>query len=180
MSSPVILLVGFLNPLIVFIKQTGYNETLFNFMSIFILAFFGSFLLYVSAQKNVYHDWIRRIFLFPLFLAGSMGLSVNNTVAVVEGLFRKKSEFVRTPKYLSQNLYKTKISTEYIPKSDLLLSLVELLLSFYSLIGVIASIYYLDIGAFFFNSLFFIGFGIVSVLSLKTSIFNKSTKQKNG
>ena len=176
---PFILLVGILNPLIVFIKQTGYNETLFNFMSIFILAFFGSFLLYVSAQRNIYHNWIRRIFIFPLFLAGSMGLSVNNTVAVIGGLFRRKSEFVRTPKYLSQDLYKAKISSEYIPRRGFSLSIVELLLSLYSLIGVIASIYYLDVGAFFFNSLFFIGFGIVSVLSLKTSIFNKSTTQKN-
>lgn len=177
---PIILLVGILNPLIVFIKHTGYNETLFNFMSIFILAFIGSFLLYVSAQKNIYHNWIRRIFLFPLFLAIGMGLSVNNTIAVLGGLFRSKSEFVRTPKYSSQNFYKANFSTEYIPKSSLFLSFVELLLSFYSLIGVIASIYYLDIGAFFFNSLFFIGFGIVSVLSLNTSIFNKSTVQKNG
>lgn len=171
---PFILLVGILNPPIVFIKYTGYNETLFNFMSIFILAFIGSFLLYVFAQKYIYHNWIRRIFLFPIFLATGMGLSISNTIAVIGGLFRFKSEFVRTPKYLSHDLDKAKISTAYFSKSGLLLSFVEILLSIYSLIGVVASIYYLDIGAFFFNFLFFIGFGMVSVLSLKRLIFNKS------
>ena len=148
-------------------------------MSIFILAFIGSFLLYVTAQQKDSNSWINRIFLFPIFLAGSMGLSLNNSSAVMGGLFKKKSEFIRTPKYLLQDIDEGRISIEYLPKSGLSLSLFEFLLALYCLSGVVASIYYMDIGAFFFNSLFFIGFGIVSVLSLKSAIFNKSAIQKN-
>ena len=68
-------------------------------MSIFVLAFIGSFLFYMYSQKDIYADWRRRIFLFPVFMAGSMGFAVNNSKAVLEGLFNRKSEFVRTPKY---------------------------------------------------------------------------------
>ena len=66
-------------------------------MSVFVFAFIGSFLFYLFSQKDVYADWQRRLFLFPLFMAGSMGFAVNNSRAVLEGLFKKKSEFVRTP-----------------------------------------------------------------------------------
>ena len=58
----------------------------FIMMSGFIFAFFGSFIFYLFSQKDVYKDWRRRIYLFPVFMAGSMGLSVNNTKAVIEGI----------------------------------------------------------------------------------------------
>ena len=84
---------------LVFIKHTGAYDSYFAFMSVFVFAFIGSFLFYLFSQKDVYTDWQRRLFLFPLFMAGSMGFAVNNSRAVLEGLFKKKSEFVRTPKY---------------------------------------------------------------------------------
>jgi len=82
-----------------FIKHTGQYDATFMLMGGFIFAFFGSFVFYLYSQKDIYEDWRRRIYLFPVFMAGSMGLSVNNTKAVIEGLLNRKSEFVRTPKY---------------------------------------------------------------------------------
>ena len=41
----------------------------------------------------------RFLLLFPLFLCLSMGLSLHNTVAVLQGFRGKKSPFVRTPKF---------------------------------------------------------------------------------
>ena len=41
----------------------------------------------------------RFVLLFPLFLCLSMGLSLHNTVAVLQGFRGKKSPFVRTPKF---------------------------------------------------------------------------------
>ncbi len=41
----------------------------------------------------------RFMMLFPLFLSLSMGLSLHNGWAVLEGLWGKRSEFVRTPKF---------------------------------------------------------------------------------
>ena len=50
------------------------RRTYFTFMSVFVFAFIGSFLFYLFSQKDVYADWRKRIFLFPVFMAGSMGL----------------------------------------------------------------------------------------------------------
>ena len=41
----------------------------------------------------------RFVVLFPLFLSLSMGLSLHNGLAVLQGFFGKASEFVRTPKF---------------------------------------------------------------------------------
>ena len=68
-------------------------------MSFFIFAFVSSMMFYLYSQKDIYPDWQQRIIYFPVFMMGSMGLAVNNTKAVWEGLINKKSEFVRTPKY---------------------------------------------------------------------------------
>ncbi|MBI4417833.1 MAG: glycosyltransferase, partial [Ignavibacteriales bacterium] len=96
---PFILLAGLLNVPLIFIKQNGGHELYFALMSVFVLAFIGSFLFYLLSQKSIYPDWRRRLLLFPLFMAGSMGFAVNNSRAVFEGLFRRKTEFIRTPKY---------------------------------------------------------------------------------
>ncbi|HFA49548.1 MAG TPA: glycosyltransferase [Bacteroidetes bacterium] len=54
------------------------------------------------------------IVLFPLFLALSMGLSLHNTVAVVQGWLGKQSAFIRTPKFNIQGLRDTFKSQDYL------------------------------------------------------------------
>ena len=164
---PFIVIAGILNVPLIFIKHQGGYETYFNIMALFIFAFIGSFLFYLYSQKDVYHDWQKRMLLFPIFMAGSMGLSVNNSRAVIEGLFKKKSEFVRTPKYhiLNKKDYWTdKIYAK--TKFDYTI-LIECALALYCLFGVGASIYYLEISAVPFQLLFSSGFGFVAFLSIK-------------
>ena len=172
---PFILLAGILNVPLIFIKNSGPYNPFFNFMSIFVLAFISSFLFYLYAQKDVYSDWRKRITLFPLFMSGSMGMAVNNTRAVVEGLLNRKSEFVRTPKFqlvkdeqkMKNNKYHSMIKTDSS-------ALVELILTLYCFIGVVASIYFLELAALPFQLMFFFGFGFVSVLSIKQNLVKKA------
>ncbi len=96
---PFILLVAILNVPLIFIKNSVSHEVYFALMSVFVIAFISTFLFYLYSQKDVRTDWRKRIVLFPLFMAGSMGLAVNNSRAVFEGLMNRKSEFVRTPKF---------------------------------------------------------------------------------
>ncbi len=42
--------------------------------------------------------------LYPLFLCLSMGLALHNAIAVIQGWWGKKSEFVRTPKFNIRNV----------------------------------------------------------------------------
>ena len=164
---PFIVLAGILNVPLVFIKHAGMYDHYFTYMSVFTFAFIGSFLFYLFSQKDVYQDWQRRIFLFPVFMAGSMGLALNNSRAVLEGLFNKKSEFVRTPKYSIQNKKDSWTDKSYVPMKISSTVVLEIILAFYCLFGVVSSIYFLEIAAVPFQLLFFLGFAFVSVMSLK-------------
>lgn len=167
---PFILLAGLLNVPLIFIKQKGGHELYFALMSIFVLAFIGSFLFYLFSQKAVYPDWRRRILLFPLFMAGSMGFAVNNSRAVFEGLFKKKSEFVRTPKYRIEGKTDSWLGKKYVPLKLDWVVLVEIMLALYCFFGVISSLYYREIAAVPFQLLYFLGFTFVSSLSIKQAI----------
>jgi cellulose synthase/poly-beta-1,6-N-acetylglucosamine synthase-like glycosyltransferase len=164
---PFIILAGVLNVPLVFIKQTGEYEGYFTFMSVFVLAFIASFLFYLFSQKDVYADWRKRLLLFPLFMAGSMGFAVNNSKAVLEGLLRKKSEFVRTPKYSIKSRTDSWRDKSYAPPRLHWTVLLEMALAVYCLFGVASSIYFLEIAAVPFQLLFFLGFAFVSMMSLK-------------
>lgn len=164
---PFIVLAGVLNVPLVFIKHAGAHDAYFAFMSVFVFAFIGSFLFYLFSQKDVYADWRKRIFLFPVFMAGSMGFAVNNSRAVLEGLFKRKSEFVRTPKYSIQSKKDSWRDKSYVPVKISGTVVLEIVLALYCLIGVVASIYFLEIAAVPFQLMFFLGFAFVSALSLK-------------
>jgi cellulose synthase/poly-beta-1,6-N-acetylglucosamine synthase-like glycosyltransferase len=164
---PFILVAGILNVPLIFIKHQGGYEMYFTIMAVFVFAFIGSFLFYLYSQKDVYHDWQKRMLLFPLFMAGSMGFAVNNTRAVIEGLLKKKSEFVRTPKYSVIDKKDNWIDKKYaLMKFDFTV-VIEFLLALYCFFGVAASIYYLELAAVPFQLLFSMGFGLVAWLSIK-------------
>jgi cellulose synthase/poly-beta-1,6-N-acetylglucosamine synthase-like glycosyltransferase len=164
---PFIVLAGVLNVPLVFLKHSGLYESYFTFMSVFVFAFLGSFLFYLLSQRDVHPDWRRRLFLFPVFMAGSMGFAVNNTRAVLEGIFRKKSEFVRTPKYSIRDKRDSWKGKSYAPLKISSTVIVEIILSLYCLFGVASSIYFLEIAAVPFQLMFFLGFTFVSVMSVK-------------
>lgn len=164
---PFIVLAALLNVPLVFIKHQGGYETYFTVMAMFVFAFVGLFLFYLYSQKDVYPDWQRRMFLFPLFMAGSMGLSLNNTKAVLLGLLKKKTEFVRTPKYRIEKTHGTWIDKKYSPAKVSLLVVLEGLLSIYCFFGVLASMYFVELAAVPFQLLFATGYGSVAFLSIK-------------
>ncbi len=177
---PFIVLAGILNVPLVFIKHAGAHEAYFTFMSVFVFAFIGSFLFYLFSQKDVYADWRKRIFLFPVFMAGSMGFAVNNSRAVMEGLFKKKSEFVRTPKYSIRDKKDSWIDKSYVPIKISSTVVIEIILALYCLFGVASSIYFLEIAAVPFQLLFFLGFTWVSVLSLKHAWIARQMHTRKG
>jgi cellulose synthase/poly-beta-1,6-N-acetylglucosamine synthase-like glycosyltransferase len=177
---PFIILAGVLNVPLIFIKQQGGHQAYFALMSVFVIAFIGSFLFYLISQKSVYPDWRRRIMLFPLFMAGSMGFAVNNSRAVFEGLFKRKSEFVRTPKFALQGKQDAWAKNKYVVKKkqfDWVVA-IEILLAIYCLFGVISSLYYLEIAVVPFQLLYFMGFACVSWLSIKHALEARKLRQQ--
>ncbi len=166
---PFILLAAILNVPLVFIKNSGSHELYFAFMSIFVLAFISTFLLYLYSQKDLRADWRKKIVLFPLFMAGSMGLSINNSRAVFEGLLNRKSEFIRTPKFKVVDEKDSWIGKKYLNSKLGFSEIVETIMAVYCFIGVASSIYFLEIAALPFQLLFFTGFSFVAITSIKNA-----------
>ena len=100
-----------------------------------------------------------------------MGFAVNNSRAVFEGLMNRKSEFVRTPKFKVENSKDILKGNKYLAKKKIdLMVMVELIMAIYCLIGIVSSIYFLEIAALPFQILFFTGFAFVSITSIKHSL----------
>jgi cellulose synthase/poly-beta-1,6-N-acetylglucosamine synthase-like glycosyltransferase len=170
---PFILLSAILNVPLVFIKNSGSHEVYFAVMSLFILAFISSFMFYLYSQKDIRTDWRKKIVLFPLFMAGSMGLAVNNSRAVIEGLLNRKSEFVRTPKYKVMDGNDSWIGKKYVNRKFGMAVVVELIMAIYCLIGIASSLYFLELAALPFQLMFFLGFSFVSLTSIRHALSKK-------
>lgn len=167
---PFILLAAILNVPLIFIKNSGSHELYFALMSVFVLAFISTFSFYLYSQKDVRSDWRKKIVFFPLFMAGSMGLAVNNSRAVIEGLLNRKSEFVRTPKFMVVDEKDSWTGKKYLNSKIGFSVIVELIMAVYCFIGVVSSIYFLEIAALPFHLLFFSGFSFVAITSIRHAL----------
>ena len=167
---PFILLAAILNVPLIFVKNSGSHEVYFALMSVFVLAFISTFLFYLYSQKDVRSDWRKKIVMFPLFMAGSMGLAVNNSRAVFEGLMNRKSEFIRTPKFKVVDEKDSWTGKKYLNSKIGLSVIIESIMAVYCLIGIVSSIYFLELAALPFQLLFFTGFSFVAITSIKHAL----------
>ena len=82
-------------------EATGGNEAT-KLVLVDIPLFFAATVsvtaFYVCAQIELHAKWWKRLLYMPLMMAVGIGLSVNNARAVLEALFNRPSEFIRTPK----------------------------------------------------------------------------------
>jgi cellulose synthase/poly-beta-1,6-N-acetylglucosamine synthase-like glycosyltransferase len=170
---PFILILAFLNlPLILIKKHKPDSEFFFIIFAFFLLSFAASFLFYALSQKSLYKDWKKRMLLFPVFMSGSMGLSINNTRAVIQGLFRVRTPFIRTPKYELIGSRGSFFGKKYSISTDKMV-IIEILMSLYSCLGVVIAVYYFEIGIIPFMLMFFAGFSLISYLSIKHHLYLK-------
>ncbi len=109
--------------------QHGLAEMLMVDVPIFLAATASVCTFYALSQKEQFKDaWKGKLRYIPAVLGIGIGLSINNALAVIEGLFGKPSEFARTPKYgiegasdtWKQKAYKGK--SNWVPYVELLLA----------------------------------------------------------
>src|ERR1044071_8099376 len=86
-------------PSMVIRYNMGWYEMILIDVPLFFAATFSFCNFYMVCQRELHKDWISRMKYVPFLMSVGIGLSVNNTRAVFEALFNKKSEFTRTPKY---------------------------------------------------------------------------------
>ena len=77
----------------------GWYEMLLIDVPLFFAATMSVCNFYVVCQREIHKDWVSRLRYMPFLMSIGIGLCVNNTKAVLEALFDKKSAFMRTPKY---------------------------------------------------------------------------------
>lgn len=152
-------------------------KNIFLVASLFILSFFIlASMYYVSSAnryKNKFIALVNLIIIFPAFLSVSMGLSLHNGLAVLEGYFGRKTPFIRTPKF---NLDKKKGSwtgNKYLKTNLTWINYFELSLAFYFAFGVIKGVQLKDYGLLPFHIMLSLGFLTVFYFSLKQRITNR-------
>jgi hypothetical protein len=156
-----------------FIKQQHPEVAwLFHLGIVFLLGFFSITIFYWVATKRFYLKSPRKTFfsLYPRFLIVSMGLSLHNGLAVLEGLIGRKTAFVRTPKFNVTNKKESLLGNSYIRLRITGGSLIEGLLSLYFMFGIVAGVWLRDGGLIFFHFMLVLGFGSVFYFSMKTSL----------
>lgn len=125
---PCLVLVTLLHPLLLYqeAQGAGPGQVYFGVMGLGLIGLLGFFLAQVFAQRTLYPDWSRRIWFFPIFMAGSMGLAISNTRALWAAWRRFSTDFERTPK--AKGRYKASTSP--------LIVMIEASMAVYSVVGL--------------------------------------------
>lgn len=153
-------------------------KSFFMVGSLFVLSFFilASFYYVASAHRfqSKWSAFLHLITTFPVFLSVSMGLSLHNGIAVMEGYLGKKTPFIRTPKFnlnknndaWTGNIYlKTKLSG---------MNILELLAAFYFAFGIYKGFVFQEYGFIALHFMLTIGFLAVFYFSIKQSFNSKN------
>jgi cellulose synthase/poly-beta-1,6-N-acetylglucosamine synthase-like glycosyltransferase len=126
-------------PMLIIKNNFGNLEIVFNIATIFMSSFFflGFFYWISRPEENFLKKFFRFLWEYPAFLSVSMGLSLHNAIAVLEGFTGKKSAFVRTPKFaISSNSTGTWKDKKYRAIKVSPLTVLEFLMFLYFCSGI--------------------------------------------
>jgi cellulose synthase/poly-beta-1,6-N-acetylglucosamine synthase-like glycosyltransferase len=166
-----VLLTSILSLPVLYIKSQGLIPSIyFQLLSVFLLGFIIVSIFYLVASRSKKEKLGLFTKLFPMFLSVSMALSFHNSIAVLEGLFGFKSDFIRTPKF---NIIKSKENFKeniYVKRSLSKSFYIELFLSLYFFLGLYLAFVLQDFALFPFHLMLFIGFSTLNFYSVKHAI----------
>lgn len=154
-------------------RNLNWNQLIIIDVPLFLLATASVSAFYIVSQRELYSDWASTFKYLPLLMGLGIGLSVNNSFAVVEALANKESEFVRTPKFGIENRKDSWTTKKYQGDKSVLIPVIELILGFYFTITVIISIIEGIWLTLPFLILFQYGYLYISFLSFSTILKNR-------
>jgi cellulose synthase/poly-beta-1,6-N-acetylglucosamine synthase-like glycosyltransferase len=152
-------------PAMVIRYNMGWYEMLLIDVPLFFAATFSVCNFYMVCQREIHTDWRTRIKYLPFLMSIGIGLSINNTRAVIEAIFNKQSEFTRTPKYHIERDSDEWVGKKY-RQSVAVQPLIELALGLYFTSTVFYAIANQIYGTVPFLVLFQIGFLYTGLLSI--------------
>ena len=157
-------------PIVYFKIEGMVPDSYYIFLSFFTVSAFAYPFVYYLSQRQAYRDYYRKIPYIIGVVAYSMGLSISNTNAIIEGWFHKKHVFTRTPKYGDSK--KT-----YRPETKSIIPFLEVLLGIYVLVNLIYVIANLQIILVPFLLLYSLGFLSLGLSSIKDDILSLRTQE---
>jgi cellulose synthase/poly-beta-1,6-N-acetylglucosamine synthase-like glycosyltransferase len=152
-------------PSMVIRYNMGWYEMLLIDIPLFFAATASVANFYMVCQRELHKDWITRAKYLPFLMSIGIGLAVNNTRAVFEAVFRKQSEFARTPKYRVESAGDEWIGKKY-RQSFVVQPVIELALGLYFTATVFYALANGIYGTIPFLMLFQIGFLYTGLLSI--------------
>lgn len=134
---------------------------LFQFNLLILITFYGIPIWFLKGTNKAKLAWY-----FPMYSSLMMGLSLHNTIAVIEGYIGRKTPFVRTPKFNVKTAADSWAANKYINRRISWLTIAEAGLALYFLGGLALAIYVQDFRMFFLHIMLMVGFGMVAIYSL--------------
>jgi len=179
LSSSMYLLI-FLSALLsvpVLFFKNYYPPQIINASAIFLIGFiaigFVYFLSYKNSEKNKYKSDLNFLLRLLTFMAFSIGMSLHNSISIVEALFRKKSPFIRTAKFNIQSKADNWKNRNYIINRISLLVCFEISMLFYFGAALVYAFMFNEFGLFLFHLMAFTGFAILNYYTFKQNLFRK-------
>jgi cellulose synthase/poly-beta-1,6-N-acetylglucosamine synthase-like glycosyltransferase len=166
-----VLMTGILSvPLLLVKKDLLEFSIVFKIASVFLLSFLVlSFFYWLSrpeSERKSVKGFLKFLVLFPMFLSISMGLSLHNAIAVIEGYLGRKTAFVRTPKFALQRNTDKWSGNKYRAIRVNPLIIFEIILTVYFGYGIYLAFVLQDYGLLPFHIMLVIGYGYISLYSL--------------
>tara|TARA_R110001592_G_scaffold363109_2_gene680385 strand:- start:54955 stop:56430 length:1476 start_codon:yes stop_codon:yes gene_type:complete len=167
-------------PLLYIKINTDEYDLFYKLGSIFLISFIVLVMVYYTSFKYTNEGDRKFGLYFPLFLSVSMGLSLHNSIAVVEGFFGKKTPFIRTPKFNSVGKSVQKESlNQYVKSAISPLIFVEFVLAVYFSVAVIYGALNYEFGLLPFHLMLSFGFYFVSVSAIKYHLLEGNVFSKD-
>ena len=146
-----------------------YTFFLIGWLSIISIYYVGNVQAELRAGENA--PWgkklLKFVVLFPIFLALSMGLSLHNTFAVLQGYFGKQSPFVRTPKFAINGISDSFKQTKYRQYKINWVTVFEGVLALYFVVGMLLGYHTGNYMFLLFHGLLAFGFGTIFYYTLR-------------
>ena len=101
LSYPLMIVLSvLLMPAMIIRFYQGWFQMLYIDLPLFMASTFSISSFYLVSQKELFpKSWSRSLLYLPLLMALGIGLTITNTIAVLEALVGKQTAFARTPKY---------------------------------------------------------------------------------
>ncbi len=136
----------------------------------------GAYLLVI--HKLWKKNWKYKAKALPVLFVYSVGLSVNNTVAVFDAIFGKKNEFLRTPKYgIIKNTDDWKDKAYNLPFTKT--TLLEIFFGIYGVFGIFIAIFSNNPIFVPIIGIHVVGFFYIASLSLSHTRYKRDKPNKN-